>query len=69
MRTSRFAVLGASVLLLAAAANAGDAGVEGAITAFGTAFNKGDVPGGQGSEWLEDRGLDTWTGPEAIPPR
>ena len=66
MRTSRFAVLGASVLLLASAANAGDAGVEGAIIGFETAFNKGDVPAAKDPSGWKIAAW-TWTEPEAAP--
>ena len=44
MKVSGFAILGASVLWLSSVAHVGDVRVEGAITAFGTAFNKGDLP-------------------------
>jgi hypothetical protein len=44
MKTIFAALAGASVVLVASAACADDAGVDGAINAFGTAFNKGDIP-------------------------
>jgi ketosteroid isomerase-like protein len=44
MKTTFPCLIGAAVLLLSSAACAGDAGVEGAISAFGSAFNKGDIP-------------------------
>jgi ketosteroid isomerase-like protein len=44
MKTTLSGLIGASMLLLASAAFAGDAGVEGTIAAFGAAFDKGDIP-------------------------
>ena len=76
MKTPGIAIVGASVLLLASSARAGDAGVEGAIAAFGTAFNKGDIPAAKATMapsvmitdevapyvWSGSGSLDAWLG-------
>ena len=62
---------GASLLLFASAAQAGDPGVDGAIGAFGSAFNKGDVVAAKaqltGSPTIIDEvAPHSWSGPGSV---
>jgi hypothetical protein len=66
------ALAGASVVLLALAAQAGDAGVEGAIRQFAAAFNKGDIAAAKALHVAAPVIIDEpappymWTGPKAF---
>ncbi len=66
-----FVLINASAVLLAASAQAGDAGVEGTIAAFGTAFNKGDIPAAKSTmaptiTIVDEVAPFAWSGPGAF---
>ncbi len=71
MNTTFSALVGASVLLAASVAQAGDAGIDGAIGAFGSAFNKGDVPAAKATltgapTIIDEVAPHAWSGPGAF---